>query len=177
MSFIALKCPGCGYRCKVCANAPARITCGNCLTSIEIGNIDHAGAVPVIPLSRATRLDGKTIAWLLLGAGAFLMVGAGIAVFALDSPAWSITLTIIGIAAIISASLFVREQPHRTLEISHDPTPWRGGTLSYQSPMQPRPRSLPSPQSLLLNIAIAMVFVFLILLGIGLLILGVCAAI
>lgn len=177
MSFIALKCPGCGYRCKVSANAPAWITCGNCLTSIETGNIAHDGPVPVIPLARATRFDGKTIAWLLLAAGALLIVGAAVAVFALDSSAWSITLTILGIVAIISASLFVREQPHRTPEISQDPTPWRGGTLSYQSPMHPRPRSLPSPQSLLLNIAIGMVFGFLIFLGIGLLILGVCSAI
>ena len=176
MSFIAVKCPGCGYRFMVSPYAPPRITCGNCLTSIETGNTDHTGPLPAIPLAQATGFDGKTIAWLLLACGALLMVGAGVAIFALDSPQWSITLTIIGTVAVISAFLFVREQPLRTPEVSHEPTPGRGGTLSYQSPMKPRPRSAPSLPSIVLNVAIGLVIMFLIFLGLGLLVLGVCGA-
>lgn len=176
MRFIALKCPGCGYRFNVSPYAPATITCGNCLTPIKTGNTDRIGPVPVIPLTQATGLDGKTVAWLLLAAGGLPIVGAAVAIFAMDSPTWSITLALIGIAVVISAVLFVREQPHRMPEVSHDPTPWRGGTLSYQSPMQPRPPSRLSAPSILLNIAIGLVIVFLIFLGIGLLVLGVCGA-
>lgn len=172
MSFIAVKCPGCGYRCKVSANAPARITCGNCLTSIETGNIDHAEPIPVIPLAQATGFDGKANAALLLLLGALLIVGAASAIFAGNSPEWCIVLAAIAIIAVImSAVLLIRQQLHRTPEVPHDPTPWRGGTLSYQSPIQSRRRSP------LFGIAIGFGIVLLILLGVAFLILGTCAMI
>lgn len=172
MSFVALKCPGCDYRFMVSRYAPARIMCGNCLTSIETGNIDRIGPVPAIPTAQAIGFDGKANAGLLSLLGALLIVGAALAIFTGNSPEWCILLAAIAIiAVIISAVLLIRQQLHRTPEISHDPTPWHGGTLSYRSPIPP-PR--PSP---LLSIAIALGIALLILLGIAFLILGTCAMI
>lgn len=172
MNMIALKCPGCGYRFMVSPYAPARITCGNCLTSIETGNIDRIGPMPVIPLDWLAGFDRQMITWLLLLSGVMLIGGSAIAIFGGNSPEWCIILAAIAVVVlIICAVLFIRQNLQRPPEVPPDPTPWRGGTLSYRSANQPRG---PSP---LASVATAFGIVLLILLGIAFLILGTCAMI
>lgn len=172
MSFIPVKCPGCGYRCKVSANAPARITCGNCLTSIETGNIDHEGPVSVIPLDRVAGVDRKMITGLLLLSGGTLIGGSALAIFAGNSAVWCIILAAVAIViGVVCGILLIRQLPRRAPVISPDPTPWRGGTLSYRSSIQPR---RPSP---LASVAIGLGIAILILLGIAFLLLGTCGMI
>lgn len=77
MRFIALTCPGCGYRFTVSSSAPMRITCPNCLTSMtNPSKGDEIEPQPVIPVEQVSSSDRKVTTILLAFVGIMAFAGA-----------------------------------------------------------------------------------------------------
>lgn len=171
MRFIALTCPGCGYRFTVSSNAPAMVTCPNCLTSMANPSKGaEIEPVPVIPVEQASSSDRKIAASLLALLGILVFAGA-IAMLRSTTISFSGVLAIIASFSVLaSAVLFSRKSGVRP-NAGEGPVLRRGSSLEYE----PRaPQQGPTPSKLAIGFGVIFL-VLLIIFGILFLLFGACA--
>lgn len=111
MRFIALTCPGCSCRLTVSSNAPATVTCPNCLSSMaNPSKGDEIEPIPVIPVEQASSSDRKVTTILLAFVGIMTFAGA----LAILRPAaiwFSGVLALIAAGSVLAAAVsFFREK-------------------------------------------------------------------
>ena len=106
-----LTCRGCGYRFTVSSNAPVRITCPSCLTSMDNPHqAEGIEPVPVIPVEQASSSDRKVSTILLAFVGIMTFAGA-IAILRPAAIWFSGVLALIAAGSVLAAAVsFSREK-------------------------------------------------------------------
>lgn len=169
MKFISLTCPVCSSRLTVSSNAPARVSCPICLSSMpNPSSGDDIEPVPVIPVEQAASSDRKIAAGLLVLLGILVLLGAAVVFRSSTMPELPIVLVIIAAFSLFRGFvLFKREQagvPGSTAPGGrvqrHD------NVLSYESSSQSAGFS---------GVTEGCGIVSLVVLGVILLLFGVCA--
>lgn len=171
MRFVALTCPVCGSRLTVSSNAPARVTCPNCLTSMaNPSKSDEIEPVPVIPVEQASSSDRKIIA-ILLAVTAILVFASAVATFRSNEIWFSGALAAIAsLSVLVSAVLFSRETGTKW-NVAQAPVSRQGPPLEYESRA---PQQGPTPSKLMIGCGVISA-ILLMIFGILFLLFGACA--
>ena len=169
MRFISLTCPICRSRFTVSSNAPARVSCPICLTSMpNPSSGDGIEPVPVIPLEQVSSSDRRIGGGLLVILGILVLLGAAVVLRSSTMPQLPIVLVITAAFSLIwGFVLFKRENASVLNSTAPRDRVQRGtGVLSYESSSQPSGFSV---------ISKGCGIVSLVVLGVILLLFGVCA--
>lgn len=174
MRFISLTCPICRSCFTVSSNAPARVSCPICLTSMpNPSSGDGIEPVPVIPVEQASSSDQRIGAGLLIVLGILVLLGAAVVLRSSAMPQLPIVLVIFAAFSLIwGIVLFKRENAGGSASpTSVEGKKRLGKVLSYESSIGPAGSDAFS------EVAKGCGIVLLILLGLILLLFGTCALI
>lgn len=169
MRFISLTCPICNSRFTVSSNAPARVSCPICLSSMpNPSSGEDIEPVPVIPVEQASSSDRKIAAGLLVLLGILVLLGAAVVVRSSAMPQLPIVLVIIAAFLLFRGIVLLKREQAGVPDTAAPGgrVQRRTDVLSYESSSQSAGFS---------EVTKGCGIVSLVVLGVILLLFGVCA--